>query len=176
MCSRNSLVELGCLFTWWLVSCCVVLPAAIRVVQEPDLQTWHFSQLLLPNQMIWHPPQLLTLLCPLISTHKLTACSSPLPRQSYRPCHCSFARISLLDLLDDFREISVSSVQSSYYVFHGEISLWGEQSEWIDTWQDSGMQDYSTLLKQWKSSYRTQIKGKIRLLYFYCVWAILYFL
>lgn len=172
--------------TAWLslVSCLLgcLYPAVLFSQQLPG---WFKNQtckhdtspsclLLLPNQMIWHPPKLLTLVCPLIPTHKLPACSSPLPKQSYRPCHCSFTWTSLLNLLDDFREISISNMQSSYYLFHGKMSPWGEQSEWTHD-RTMGCRNYSTRLKQWKSSYRTQIKGKTRLLYFFCVWAILCF-
>lgn len=122
---------------------------------------------LLPNQMICsqHPPQLLTLVCPLIPTLMIPACSSPLPGHSYRHCHCSFTGSCHLNLLVDFREISVSSMQSSYYTFFHE----GRRVNGQIHDRTMGCRNYSTLLRQWKSSYRTQIKGKIRLHYFYCM-------
>lgn len=133
--------------------------------------------LLLPNQMIcsWHPPQLLTLVCPLIPTYKLPACSSPLPRLSYRHCHCSFSWSSLLNLLVDFREMSISNMRGSYYIFHGKMSPWGEQSKWTDTWQDNGMQELLNPSYTMQVQLQDSNKGEHRLHYFYCVWIILYF-
>lgn len=129
---------------------------------------------LLPNQMIcsWHPPRLLTLVCPLIPTHKLPACSSPLPRQSYRSCHCSFSWSSLLNLLIDSTEISNASMQSFCYIFNGKMSPWGDMDRHTTGQWDAGI---SWCFLDNGNPVTGLNKGEIGLHYFYCAWAILYF-
>lgn len=144
--------------------CCLVLPADTRVVREPGPP--NFFQLSTTSSQSGglQQTQLFTLIWPLILTHKVSAGSSPLPRQSYVPFHCSFTWSShtlITSESSNWFQKNIYHLKHVKFLLHLFMETCLHRWGWgMDGWKHNGTvgcRRYSTILIHRKS--RTRISG-----------------